>query len=402
MKFFLIAAAVVLLAVIYLSIDYTVGRMKHIQAAKEHKSPFFYGWLDIFTHGPELFSDYFKELNKAKSHIHVIFYIVSNDAISREFLKILKRKAEEGVEVRLLLDRIGSMKAPKKLLAAMENSGVHFAYCNRPKPPFFFYSSQVRNHRKVTVIDGQIGYLGGFNVGKEYLDLNPKLSPWRDYHLKLTGEGVLFLQHEFLIDWKEYAGIDLRGNSFYFPEPLNSGGGIKHQFVATEAVQLEDFHLGLLQTAKESIFIGTPYFIPSSEIFMELKNALRRGVRLTVIVPAVSDHILVKEASYRYLRPLLKEGANVFQFQNGFYHAKVLMIDDRIADIGTANFDKRSLYLNKEINCYIFDPAFIARIKNILNKDQLDSKPLLLEDLTKPDLLRSCKEAAATALSHFL
>ncbi|MGZ4160908.1 MAG: phospholipase D-like domain-containing protein, partial [Neobacillus sp.] len=166
---------------------------------------------------------------------------------------------------------------------------------------------------------------------------------------------------------------------------------------------LEGKFIELIKRATDSITIGTPYFIPSKKIFHELIEAARHGISITVVVPYTADHALVQEASFRYLRRLLREGGvKVFQYKDGFYHAKTIVIDDIICDIGTANFDKRSLFLNKEINCYIYDRVFINRFKEILKKDIHDSRPLTLADLTKPDLFRFVKESIAGAISYFL
>ena len=288
----------------------------------------------------------------------------------------------------------------KPAINELQQAGVQFAFSNRIKLPFLFYSSQVRNHRKISIIDGKIGYLGGFNIGKEYIDQDPKLSPWRDYHLKITGESVPFLQREFLIDWNEYASANVEVDSVYVPVQLK--GSVPHQFVPTEAGFLEEKYLHFIQNAKKSIIIGTPYFIPSKKLINELIRSAKRGIKITIVVPYITDHMLVQEASYRYLRLMLKAGAQVFQYRNGFYHAKSIIIDDNLCDIGTANFDKRSFFLNKEINCYFYDPDFVQRFKDILRKDILDSKPLTLADLNKPNFFKSVKEGIAGALSFFL
>lgn len=400
MKFALILFVLFFLTILWLIIDFQLGREKHLKIVKKMESPILYGYFDIFSHGMDLFADYFRELKKAKHHIHILFYIVENDKFSHEFLDILKEKSREGIEIRLLTDRIGSKKITKKTVKTLREAGVEFAFSNRIKLPFLFYSAQVRNHRKISIIDGSVGYLGGFNIGKEYVDLDPKLCPWRDYHLKIKGQSVPFLQRYFLTDWKEYAGIDLLSHPQYFLE--SNEGDVQHQLLPAEASLLEDSYMQLIQQAEKSILIGTPYFIPSAKIFTELIRALQRGIRLTIVVPYISDHILVQEASYRYLRILLKEGAQVYQYQNGFYHAKTVIIDEKISDIGTANFDKRSFFLNKEINCYIYSEAFTKRVHEMIKKDIRDSKLLLLEDLNKPNLFRSVKEGMAAVVSYFL
>ncbi|SMQ58382.1 cardiolipin synthase [Bacillus sp. OV166] len=400
MIFALFSSLLLFLIILWLVLDFNLGKKKHLSIVSRRETAIIHGNFDIFTHGKKLFADYFHELQNAKKHIHVLFYIVKDDAISREFFSILKEKARAGVEVRLLIDRLGSWKVRKAAVKSLQEAGVRFAFSNTIKLPFLFYSSQIRNHRKITIIDGEIGYLGGFNVGKEYIDEEPSLGIWRDYHLKITGRSVNFLQSEFLIDWHEYAGEDIMGNPAYFPTLAD--GPVRHQYVPTEADQLEQNYLRLIQKATHSMIIGTPYFIPCHKILAELLAAIKRGVQLSVIVPYTADHLLVQEASFRYLRKLIRAGAAVYQYKKGFYHAKTLVIDDKLCDIGTANFDKRSMYLNKEINCYIYDPSFIQRLMDILKKDIDDSKPLTLAELNKPNPVRTIKEGIAAAISYFL
>ncbi len=392
---FIIAAIV-----IWLTIDFTLGRKKHYKKLKHNDYPFRESHFSPFAKGPELFTDLFSELKKAKQHIHIQFYIVKDDEISREFLGILKKKAREGVEVRLLLDWLGSFPIKKKIVQDLKKHGIEFSFSQKLKLPFLFYSLQTRNHRKITVIDGKIGYIGGFNIGKEYIDLDSKLSPWRDYHLKVTGEGVADLQLHFLANWDEELKINLLNEAVYFP--VQQKGPSKHKIIPSKGPFLENTFSSLICHAKKSIIIGTPYFIPSPALLGELQSALRRGVKLTIIVPKTADHLLVKEASYRYLRILIQDGARVYQFLNGFYHAKIIIIDDEICDVGTANFDRRSLFLNYEINCYIYDRPFVNQMLAIVQKDILDSKSLTLSELNRPNFIRSCKEFVARLAAPLL
>ena len=391
---------ILLLIIIWLILDFILGRKNHLKRIIIRETPVLHGELDIFPHGKELFADYFAEIKQASKHVHVLFYIVKNDEFSRKFFDLLKEKAGQGVEVRLLLDRCGSIRVSRKLIAELTSAGIKFAFSNPIRFPWIFYSLQIRNHRKITVIDGKIGYAGGFNIGKEYIDEAPKLSPWRDYHLKIYGEGVPFLQSEFLYDWKMSAGEDLFAKSSYFREQPR--GTIRHRFLPTEARGLEDNFINLIRLAQESIMIGTPYFIPSHNILDELIKRVHDGVKITILVPKTPDHLLVQEASYRYLRMLIKEGVQVYQFLHGFYHAKTIVIDEKICDVGTANFDKRSLFLNKEINCYIYDRDFIARVKRVIEQDIKDSKKLTIEELNDVNLLVMIREYIARAISFFL
>ncbi|MEK3857367.1 phospholipase D-like domain-containing protein, partial [Cytobacillus sp. FSL H8-0458] len=179
-------------------------------------------------------------------------------------------------------------------------------------------------------------------------------------------------------------------------------GEYRHQLAAYKGAFLEESFSSLIRNAKKSITIGTPYFIPGKRLFKDLLHALERGVMVKILVPCVTDHILVKEASYLYLRTLIKEGAYVYEYKKGFYHAKAIIIDDEICDIGTANFDKRSLFLNYEINCFIYDKEFIKQIQAVVDKDILNAKRLTLKELNRLDPLRTFKEMLARSVASFL
>jgi len=384
----------------YILIDFQLGRRRHKLEFSKFTFPLRKSDVQIFASGPELFEEFFADLKNAKHHIHCLFYIVQYDDFSQIFLSILKEKAKEGINVRLLLDWVGSIKFPRKEVKALRSVGVEMYFCHVPKFPYLFYSLQERNHRKITVIDGKIGYLGGFNIGKEYINKDSKLSPWRDYHLKLVGEGVLDLQKQFFIDWLEASDENKLDDQTYYPQL--SKGNIIHRFFPSEGIELEKKFIEFISLSKRSIYIGTPYFIPGKHVYHSLLRALERGVEITILVPENSDHILVKEASYRYFRKLLEKGGKVYQYTKGFYHAKTLIIDDELVDIGTANFDKRSLYLNHEMNCIFFDYEVIKKMKSIFEEDLSHSHLLTLEELNKRSFTRMFKEWIAFILSPLL
>lgn len=217
MQIFWTIICILLLLIILLYVDLIVGKALTKRKVTRRNYPFRHSDFHIFNDGKDLFPDLFHELEEAENHIHILFYTVKADTISNQFLSILERKAQEGVEVRLLLDWLGSFQVRKKIRNKLKEAGVQFSYCNTPKMPLF-YTLQVRNHRKITIIDGKIGYVGGFNVGKDYIHGNLKLSPWRDYHFKMTGEGVDDLQREFLLDWSAATKTNLLQNPVYFPE----------------------------------------------------------------------------------------------------------------------------------------------------------------------------------------
>ncbi|WP_041581289.1 cardiolipin synthase [Bacillus sp. 1NLA3E] len=397
---FLTVFTIILILIIWLYFDYTLGRRQQLACRDRKDYPIRNSQFHLFTHGPELFDDLFREIKNAQKHVHVLFYIAKNDTFSREFFSILKAKAREGVEVRLLLDRLGSIKVSEQIIHELKEANVKFSFSHVPKLPFLFYSVNVRNHRKITIIDGKIGYAGGYNVGQEYINLEPSLSPWRDYHLKFTGEVVHDLQQVFLKDWHIATKSELITHPTYFPHI--GQGPMSIQVVSSDGGHIEDAFSNQIRKARKSIFIGTPYFIPSKMLFADLLEAARRGVKIIILVPHKADHILVKEASFPYYRQLIKAGAEIYQFLNGFYHAKIILFDEDICDIGTSNFDQRSIFLNFELNCFIYDSGTIAKIKTIIDHDLNDSKKLSLDELNNVSLLTKTKEIIAKPLERFL
>jgi cardiolipin synthase A/B len=390
------------LLIAWMVIDFKLGRSKFIRTRTRRNYEDRYSDISLISRGPELFDKMFTDIMNAESSIHILFYIVQNDHLGYRFMDLLKEKAKQGVKVRLLMDQMGSLQVPRSKVHMLKTVGVEVDYCQKVKFPYLFFTSQQRNHRKITVIDGKIGYLGGYNVGKEYIDENdkPELSPWRDYHMRLEGEGVLDLQSEFCIDWHRATQNDLKNDSIYFPP--SEKGSMKHRIFPTEGVNIEQFFGEFIEEANESIIIGTPYFIPTGHLMDKLMDALDRGVKLTIIVPNEADHALVKEAAFPYFRQLLAKGAMVYQYMNGFYHGKVIIVDDYICDIGTANFDQRSFYLNLELNNLIYDKHFIDIVKKEIDKDIKASDRLEASDLESVSLFTRFKEKVASAISILL
>lgn len=354
----------------------------------------------LYTYGQDLYDALFTDIQQARHHVHVLFFIVKNDKISREFLKLLIDKAQEGIEVRLLLDQLGSHYLSNEAIRSLQKHGVSFSFCHKVKFPFLFFSANQRNHRKITVVDGKVGYIGGFNIGEEYLGHNQKLGLWRDYHLRLTGEGVQDLQKQFLHDWFDDTNQNLLDTSLYFPKL--QPGTIQHQFIPTDGAYLQHTFLHLIENTKEELFIGTPYFIPGKKIMSALLQARKRGVQITILVPEKADHALVREAKFPYCRKLIQAGCNIYAFQQGFFHAKVIIADDYICDIGTANFDMRSIYINHEINCLLYDKHFIQTVKNRFHKDLENASLLSFKDVSPLSLIDRGKEWLGTILSFFL
>ncbi|PGW80137.1 cardiolipin synthase [Bacillus thuringiensis] len=385
---------------LWITIDLSYGRLLHLKRVSSRTFPLRQSDFHLYTYGKDLYDALFTDIKQAQHHIHILFFIVKNDKISREFLKLLIDKAQEGIEVRLLLDRFGSHSLSNEAIRSLQKHGISFSFCHKVKFPLLFFSANQRNHRKITVIDGKTGYIGGFNIGEEYLGHNEHLGLWRDYHLRLTGEGVQDLQKQFLHDWFDDTKQNLLDASLYFPK--QQPGTILHQFIPTDGAYLQHTFLHLINAAKKEICIGTPYFIPGKKIMNALLKARERGVQITILVPEKADHPLVREAKFPYCRKLIQAGCNIYAFQQGFFHAKIIIVDDNICDIGTANFDMRSLYINHEINCLLYNKHFIQTVKNKFHEDLENASVLSYSDVNPPSLIDRGKEWIGTMFAFFL
>jgi len=391
---------IIIILLLLLRLDYSLGRKSHLKKQEDEEFPLRDSNISLYSTGETLFNDLFTDIRNAKEHVHVEFYILQDDDFSKGFVSLVKQKAEQGVKVRLLLDWVGSHNVTKEMEKDLTRSGVSLAYSNKPKFPYLFYKLNARNHRKISVIDGNIGYIGGFNIGKEYLGEDPKFGFWRDYHLKLTGEGVADLQTQFLKDWYGATKEEIENRNAYYP-PLPIGKS-KTRLISTNGAYLEGQFMNMIKQAEHEIIIGSPYFVPSEQLKEELKNAVKRNVRIHILLPKKPDHPLVKEAAIPYMDELSKLGIQFHMYTRGFYHAKVICIDDKLCDIGTANFDKRSLYSNYEINCYIHDKEVIQEVKNMVTEDFKTSNELTRDRIEELKTENKFKIKIATWVSHFL
>ncbi|OZI13393.1 cardiolipin synthase [Bacillaceae bacterium SAS-127] len=381
--------------------DFYFGRKKMMNTPSQKKYPHRKGEIQFFGSGPEFFDQLFTDIKEAQHRVSCLFYIVKDDECSQNFFSLLKEAAKRGVEVYLLMDWLGSYKVKKSIVNDLKQAGVHVDFSCKPRIPYFFFSLQRRNHRKITVIDDQIAFLGGFNVGREYINESkkPELSPWRDYHLRFTGEVIQDLEAEFLADWNQEKRPFLNG----ICQEKTCEHGIKHAILPSKNGELEDQMISMIAATKQSLFIGSPYFIPSQPVFQQLIAALERGVSITILLPAHADHPLVKQAAYPYLRKLLQyKNASIHLFNNGFYHAKIVIFDNRLCDIGTANFDERSQLINWECNCLIDSSVFIANIQPVIETDIANSETLTLDGLNHLSTGERVKERIAKVLRGYL
>lgn len=351
-----------------------------------------YGDYHFFKEGKKLFEEFFRDIQNAQAEILIHFYIVKRDWIGEEFMRLLTEKAENGIKVKLMLDWFGCLFINRNWVKQLKNAGGEVRFSYAPKFPHIFQTLLIRNHQKIAVIDGYHCYIGGLNVGKEYVDEHPKLTPWRDYHLKISGEIGKDFVREFNDIWN--------GKNSSFENNQKLIGDI--QLKPYENGSMEKQFLAYFGSAKEKLSIGTPYFFPTESIFKSLVSAMNRGVHIEIIVPYLQDHPLVWEASIPYLTKLLSLGATIYQYKNGFYHAKFLNVDSLFVEIGTSNFDKRSFLLNDEINCKFTNPSTVLYLQQKFQVDILDSDLLNLDKLTHLSIWTKIKCLLAKCLSSYM
>ena len=364
--------------------------------------------VDIFTDGKEKFDQLLLDIKAAKKSIHLQYYIFKNDGIGSKLITALTEKAKEGLEVRLLYDELGSRTLRKRAFKELTAAGGQVAVFFPSKFHLINLRMNYRNHRKLAIIDGQTGYIGGFNVGDEYLGLHPKFGYWRDTHLRIVGTAIYAIQTRFILDWNQAAPHhEIHYSPEYFPGKLDEiVGNIGMQIVSSgpnsEWEQIKNGYIKMITAAKESVFIQTPYFIPDTSLLDTLRIAALSGVDVKIMIPNKPDHMFVYWATYSYIGEMLKAGAKVYIYENGFIHAKTLLVDSKISSVGTANIDMRSFRLNFEVNAFIYSEEISTTLTNGFLEDMKLCTPLTLDSYSKRSLWIKFKESFSRLLSPLL
>ncbi len=362
--------------------------------------------IDVFVDGNEKFNSLIRDIENAKDHIHLEYFIIKDSEIGRKIKELLIKKSKENVKIRILYDDVGCWRFwfHRKFFNEMKSYGIEIVPFLPTKFPIIGGKLNYRNHRKIVVIDGQIGYTGGINIGDEYMGRNKKFGYWRDTHIRIEGTSVYMLQMTFLIDWY-YNTKEVLLDKKYFPKLGNFGNSMM-QVVASgpdsdwEAIHYAYF-LAICQ-AKRSIYIETPYFIPDESIIRALKSAALSGVDVRIIFPKIADHKIVNTASYSYFDDILKSGGKVYLYNKGFIHSKVIIIDNIIASTGSANMDLRSFMLNFEINAFIYDENVIELMKEDFFEDMKNSDEIDKDEFKNRSIVEKSKESIARLFSPIL
>jgi cardiolipin synthase len=372
--------------------------------------------VGVLIDGPQTYASIESELNKARHHIHIETFIFGADDIGRRFGKLLAAKRKEGVEVRVLYDSIGSMETPKTFFEELRGQGIEvreFRPMNPVKNPRI-WDIQNRDHRKIIVVDGRIGFTGGINIDSTYSSAStsrpgPKRGMedgWRDTHVRIQGPAVKQLQTLFFESWAQ-AGERVRvdGEQEYFPK-LRPAGEMLVTIVANDSESddrsLYGTYIAAFTHAEKRLWITHAYFAPNDELLTAMEKAAKRGVDVRLVVPAFTDSKIVLNATHATYTRLLKAGVHVYELQDALLHAKSVVVDGTVSIVGSANLDMRSFIHNDEANAIVISRDFGQRMEEVFNKDQRASKPVKLERWEKRSWWRRMKEFSVGLFSYWL
>ncbi|MFS4464177.1 cardiolipin synthase [Staphylococcus haemolyticus] len=362
--------------------------------------------IDLFTDGHKLYEKVIEDIYNAKNYIHLEYYTFELDGLGHRILDALETKLKEGLEVKILYDDVGSKKVRMSKFHHFKSLGGEVEAFFASKFPLINFRMNNRNHRKIIVIDGQVGYIGGFNIGDDYLGLG-KLGYWRDTHIRVEGDVIDALQIRFILDWNSQAHRpQFEYDDKYFPKKRQHKGKSAIQIASSgpafDLHQIEYGYTKMIMSAKKSIYMQSPYFIPDQSYINALKMAANAGVDVHLMIPCKPDHPFVYWATFSNAAELLSSGVKIYTYQNGFIHSKVMMIDDEICSVGSANMDYRSFALNFEVNAFIYDKEIAKKIRAAYEEDIEKSKLLTLEEYKKRSLSIKVKEDIAKLVSPIL
>ncbi|MEW9675652.1 cardiolipin synthase [Lentibacillus sp. L22] len=360
--------------------------------------------VEIFTDGKEKFTALIDDIEKATDHIHLLYYIIRYDQLGKRIADCLVKKAKAGVEVRVLYDDMGSRRLSRKFVKRIRRAGGQVEAFFPSKIPKVNFKLNYRNHRKLAIIDGQIGYIGGFNIGDEYLGKAKKFGYWRDTHLRVTGDAVKNMQTRFILDWNQASRNDILYDKRYYAAEPNGDVGI--QIVSSgpdsDWEQIKNGYIKMILSAKHYVYIQTPYFIPDESLRDALRIAALSGVNVRIMIPNKPDHPFVYWATLSYIGDLLNAGAEVFIYQHGFLHAKMIIVDGEISSVGTANIDVRSFRLNFEVNAFLYDTGIAEKLVAAFEYDISLSTQMTKKLYEKRSLGIRFKESLSRLLSPIL
>jgi cardiolipin synthase len=336
--------------------------------------------ITLLNNAEGTYSSMLEEIEKANHHIHLEIYRLNIDKIGNRFRDLMIKKAEEGVEVRIIIDDVGSWSFKKRYIDETRKAGVQIFPFFPVRIPWLASKINYRNHRKILVIDGHTGFVGGMNIADKYLYGLPNLGQWRDTHLKIKGDAVGAMNRLFLIDWYFLSGEILIKNQEYFPK-LNVTGDSWIQLASSgpdsDWANIMQAYLSAIATARDRVYLCTPYFSPNESVLNALKTAALSGKDVRLIMPYKPDSIIANWISRSYVSELLYAGVRIYLYDYGFNHSKYIVVDGVFSSVGSVNVDMRSFDLNFEVTALIYDEDFAAELEKMFVDDLKNSKELL-------------------------
>ena len=363
--------------------------------------------ITIYTDGNAKFDALIQDMRQARRFIHMEYYIIKNDVLFQRIVEVLKEKAAEGVEVRILFDSMGCRGMRRSDWTRMEKAGIKVAEFFPALLGKLQLRVNYRNHRKIVVIDGRIGFVGGFNVGREYIGKDKKFGYWRDTHICIEGSAVTSLAVRFVLDWNYAAreNLFLEDRLFELPTYVR-GGRDPVQIISSgpdsSSQEIRDNYLRLIHMARKNIYIQTPYFIPDDDIRDALVIAAKSGIDVRIMIPCKPDHPFVYWATYSYMGEMIEAGARCYTYDNGFLHAKCMCVDGLVTCMGTANMDIRSFSLNFEVNAVVYSARTTEKLMEAFENDITKSTLVTRKKYEQREVSVRIKEQFCRLLSPVL
>lgn len=363
-----------------------------------------YNDISILKDGEQTFNEIFKSLKKAKDHIHIEYYIIEEGELASELKDILILKAREGVEIRIIYDALGSWQLSKKYINELSQEGIKIQCFQPVHFPLLTNHINYRNHRKIIVIDGETAFVGGLNFADRYLNGIQGIGKWRDTHIKIVGESASSLQIVFLIDWY-FVRQEILFNTKYLPykkadkECLTQ---ISASGADSDWASIFQAYFSIITSAKEYVYISSPYFMPNNSILVALKTASMSGLDVRIMIPRKSDSFITFWCTNSYIEELLDAGIRIFKYKIGFNHSKIIMVDDIISTVGTANMDERSFEQNFEVNAIIYNEEITKQLKRDFIDDLESSEEITKTKWAQRDNISRIKESLTRLFAPIL
>ena len=361
--------------------------------------------IQVFTSGKDKFESLLQDVAKATRYIHVQYFIIEKDESGKRLVDLLMSKAREGVEVRVLYDYVGSFYTRPRVLKEMRAAGIKVHPFLELTYTQFAFRANWRNHRKIVVIDGEVGYVGGMNIANRYITGDKKWKPWRDTHLRITGEAVAAMQYSFAIDWNFTTRELLRSTTMRYDTPPENEDYVVQMVGSGPTSRWNNISFVFLKAitlAKRSVYIQTPYFLPSDSLLKALQSAALAGVDVRVMIPRHPDSALLRLATASYIKECLLAGIKIYFYEPTVMHAKVVIVDEEFVTTGSTNFDFRSFEHNFEFNVLIYSKEFNQKMKDIFEADMEQCTRLLLSKWKKRPLIQKALESVVRLISPIL